>query len=384
MKNEKEKKKFELGSSRRRTANHQFVVKGSMRSADVEVIDTGYDFENQIYMDKENRKRKRILFCLFIFVIISAIIAAAIVKTHQGSYPHARTNYRLDESFVINAPPEIVINACKAVAVVGNRVFIGQDGGLYPVMEFDTKGKFVTGWGAGELASVQGMFATQDYLWVVDVENHTVNQFSHGGELRRQFGTNGVSGPGTDPLQFDRPTDVIVDAAGIVYIADGEGENDRIVVLNPSYTIKTIIGESGSAAGQFNVPHQLALEPSTNRIWVADERNNRVQVFDLDWYAYVGEWTASTGCDFYLPKGLAIDTDSSSVFVSTTSASGIPGDLIEIPAPRITNPLDFGNCAESDRWPAAEFYYHKLAYTSRNIYAVNPFDGTCVVRYYND
>ena len=41
-------------------------------------------------------------------------------------------------------------------------------------------------------------------------------------------------------------------------------------------------GESGSDAGQFNIPHNVAMTPSADGILVADRENSRVQIFGLD------------------------------------------------------------------------------------------------------
>lgn len=41
-------------------------------------------------------------------------------------------------------------------------------------------------------------------------------------------------------------------------------------------------GSSGTDAGQFAIPHNVAISPGDDRIIVADRENSRVQLFDLD------------------------------------------------------------------------------------------------------
>ena len=59
-------------------------------------------------------------------------------------------------------------------------------------------------------------------------------------------------------------------------------------------------GKAGSGAGEFNVPHALAMD-SRGRLFVADRGNNRIQIFDQEGQ-FVAEWK-----QFGRPSGLFID-----------------------------------------------------------------------------
>ena len=59
-------------------------------------------------------------------------------------------------------------------------------------------------------------------------------------------------------------------------------------------------GKKGEGAGEFNVPHGLAMD-SAGRLFVADRANSRIQIFDQDG-KFLDEWR-----QFGRPSGVFID-----------------------------------------------------------------------------
>ncbi len=99
-----------------------------------------------------------------------------------------------------------------------------------------------------------------------------------GGQGGGGFGGGGLPGAGVAGESFQRPTDVAWDKAGNIYVADGYG-NARVAKYEPSGKYIMSWGNRGTAPGQFNVVHGIAIDAQGN-VYVADEGNRRIQVFD--------------------------------------------------------------------------------------------------------
>jgi hypothetical protein len=82
----------------------------------------------------------------------------------------------------------------------------------------------------------------------------------------------------------------VVAADGDIFIADGHGQktNDRIVKFSKDGKFIKAWGKHGSAPGEFDVPHTIALD-SAGRVFVGDRSNSRVQIFDADG-KFLAEW----------------------------------------------------------------------------------------------
>ena len=85
---------------------------------------------------------------------------------------------------------------------------------------------------------------------------------------------------GSGRLQFQLPVSVTVHPqTNKVYVADCY--NHRIQVLNSDLTYSSSFGREGSNNGEFNCPYDLATDSDGN-VYVADSLNHRIQVFTAD------------------------------------------------------------------------------------------------------
>ena len=84
-------------------------------------------------------------------------------------------------------------------------------------------------------------------------------------------------GSGTSPGQFDEASSIELSSTGDVYVA---GHENRVQVFDYQGNLKFIFGTSGSTDGKFQHPHGLAMDRRTNTLYVGDQENHRIQVFD--------------------------------------------------------------------------------------------------------
>ncbi|XP_016045360.1 peptidyl-glycine alpha-amidating monooxygenase isoform X4 [Erinaceus europaeus] len=129
--------------------------------------------------------------------------------------------------------------------------------------------------------------------WVTDVALHQVFKLDPNSKEGPLLVLGRSMQPGSDQNHFCQPTDVAVDPdTGMIYVADGYC-NSRIVQFSPSGIFITQWGEESSGdnpkPGQFYVPHSLALVPHLDLLCVADRENGRIQCFKTDTKEFVRE-----------------------------------------------------------------------------------------------
>ena len=147
-------------------------------------------------------------------------------------------------------------------------------------------------------------------LYVADSCNNTVDVFdttsSH--NLVATLGVPLVAG--SDNAHFNWPQDVAVDGNGLIYVADQN--NDRVQVFDASRNYLRTIGVTGSVGNDFGLFHNptgLAVD-SSNRVYVGDSWNDRVQVFDSSgaYLTTIGGWWGSGTDEFRSVGGIALDS----------------------------------------------------------------------------
>lgn len=171
---------------------------------------------------------------------------------------------------------------------------------LPAVLKFDASGKLVKSFGAGMFTFPHGIHVDRrGNVWVTDAiplgggppptgKGHIVVKFSPEGKVLLTLGKAGL--PGDGPDTFNQPSDVITAPNGDIFVADGHGGNSnaRIVKFTRDGKFIKAWGKKGSAPGEFDTPHGLAMD-SRGRLFVADRNNNRIQIFDQEG-KFLEEW----------------------------------------------------------------------------------------------
>ena len=174
-----------------------------------------------------------------------------------------------------------------------------------PVIEFDAQGKVVQGWGQGPMDDTSswprnphGIFVDHnDFVWIGTYMHHRVMKFTRDGKLVLTIGEYDKNAGSSDEKLLGGPAGIWVDPRNNeVYIADGY-RNRRVVVFDgatgkylrhwgaygerpdDAYRFDPKTMADGALPKQFSTVHGLT-GSKDGKIYVADRRGNRIQVFD--------------------------------------------------------------------------------------------------------
>ncbi len=182
--------------------------------------------------------------------------------------------------------PTITLGASRYVSHGGSRLF-----------KFNADGEYEREMGQesyGALYAQQVRVDSDDFIWSVDQMSGQVVKFDPDGRIvmvmsRKPeamrlpaplFEQPAREGVGAAGESFQGPTDVAWDSQGNFYVADGM-RNARVAKYDSEGRWIKNWGSYGTAAGQFNVVHGIAIDAADN-IYVADYNNQRIQVFDTE------------------------------------------------------------------------------------------------------
>jgi DNA-binding beta-propeller fold protein YncE len=185
---------------------------------------------------------------------------------------------------VINLKPlSIASPTAMIIDKSNNRIYV-SDAGVRKVVVADLSGNFIRS--VGEPGDAAGQFNlpvamainSEGHLVVADAFSATVQVFDQDGKFIRKMGSRGDS-PGT----FQLIKSVAVDSSDNIYVVDGRAHN--ITIFNYQGDLLLVLGafyaasESGKLApGGFSVPIGIDID-STDKIFIVDQMNTRVQVF---------------------------------------------------------------------------------------------------------
>ncbi len=204
------------------------------------------------------------------------------------------------------------------IAVDGSGNVLVADTGNGRIETFSPTGAFLSiigtkGSGQGQFAHPNGIAIDRvGDIYVADAGNHRVLKLKPDGTFIAEW-----KGP---ELGFYGPRRIGVGPDDSIYVVD-QGHN-RIVKFSPDGQVSTTWGSKGKGDGQFDDPTSVAVDPITNKVYVADPRNKRIQLFDstgrflTKWS--IPEWGQPVGFE-----DLAIDSKVGRLYASSANTNAV-------------------------------------------------------------
>ena len=214
---------------------------------------------------------------------------------------------------VLNTTPSNIIEDLKeprgvAVNQEGQIVVVERDNHCITVLAVSVSGERgprfrigTKGSDPGQLQCPRGLAITAEGNYLVcDSGNNRIQLFSPEGHV-----LNCVGSEGSSPLQFNLPMWVSVHPqSNKVYVSDSD--NHRVQILNTNLTFYRTFGRKGKGNGEFDRPSAICFD-STGNVYVGDSVNHRIQVFTADG-KYLRQFRNGSG-ELNYPLGLAIDSN---------------------------------------------------------------------------
>lgn len=232
-----------------------------------------------------------------------------------GTYGTGDSRFTASPQFY--GPVGVEIDACGDVFVV--------DHNNHRVQKFTSTGVFITMWGWNGYGNGQFNYPVgiaidgRGRVFVLDRNNHRVERFSASNNDLTYLFKQKWGSYGSLDSQFSSPADIAVNpTTGEVYVADIY--NHRIQVFNAAGVFQRKWGAYGSSNGQFYYPQGVAVDPVNGEVYIADTYNHRIQVFNAAGVFQRG-WGASGNLNglFAYPTGIAVDHDAGVVYVADTN-----------------------------------------------------------------
>lgn len=271
-------------------------------------------------------------------------------------------------------------------------------------------------WSAGQFSKPRGIAADgKGNIYVADTANKRIQKFAGDGELLFSI-DSGQAGSG----ELREPLGITVDRAGNIYVTDGTtnrltkfgpngkfikewegpepafyGPRDvvaagshifvldqghwRVVKFDPETASFQQWGSNGSGEGQFN--ELTGIDATDDRIFVADARNDRIQVFDLNG-KFISQWPVPQWAAYiwHFPD-VAVDKESGRVYATSGWTNEVlvfdmNGNLVESIKTGPTLTLDNPSSLAIAKTPAGKRLY---ILNTANLFVESPASSVAIV-----
>jgi len=247
------------------------------------------------------------------------------------------------------------------IAVDANGNILVADTNNGRIEKFSPTGTFLStigikGTGYGLLGAPNGIAIDRaGNIYVADAGNHRVQKLAADGTVIDEW-----KGPDAG---FYGPRRIAIASDESIYVVD-QGRT-RIVKFSPDGQVLTVWGSKGNGDGQFDDHTSVAVDPRTNKVYVADPRNRRIQVFDSNgrfltkWV--IPEWGQPAGFE-----DLAVDSKMGRLYASSANMEAVL--IFDLNGTRIGRSTP--KAPDRLRGPSA------LALANRKLYVLNMYGNS--------
>ncbi len=215
--------------------------------------------------------------------------------------------------------------------VWGQEVIHVADGLNARVQVFTLTGTYLAEYGTfgepdapGTVTAVRRVAVASDGdAWIADLWGNRIERYDRSGSGFAYAATIGTPLPPDDDTRvFHEPRQVAVGPDAIVNVIDTV--HHRFVRFDGSGHIVGMCGDravEGAQLGEFNWPRGIAVDLATGEIWVADTKQNRIQVVrpDCTGLVFIGDFSGGSGPNqLSWPYGVAIRQADRIAFVTDT------------------------------------------------------------------
>jgi DNA-binding beta-propeller fold protein YncE len=270
-----------------------------------------------------------------------------------------------------------------------------------PVMEFDSAGKFIQGWGGPSPGyewpeTEHGIHV--DYkgnVWISanGAKDNQILKFTKDGKFLMQIGHSGKSKGSLDTENLNKPTGIYVyQKTNEVFVSDGY-INKRVIVFDadtgafkrmwgaygnkpddsvgPSYAGGLKAGDlDGSTLQQFNTVHCVRIS-NDDFLYVCDRTHNRSQVFRPDGTYVTEVFIARQSTGAGVVDGVAFSPDKEQKFMYVTDSPDQHVWILDRKALRV-----LGRFGRMGHYAGQTYHMHGIASDSKgNIYVAEGIEG---------
>ena len=209
-------------------------------------------------------------------------------------------------------------DAPTGIAVDASRNILVADTNNSRIEKFSPTGTFLStmgikGTGYGQLNAPNGIAIDRaNNIYVADASKHVVEKMTSDGSIIAEW-----KGPAPG---FYGPRRIAIGPDESVYVVD-QGRT-RIVKFSPDGQVLTIWGSKGNGDGQFDDPTSVAVDAANNKVYVADPRNRRIQVFDSSG-KFLTKWLVPEWGRPYGFEDLVVEPKTGQLYASSANMDSV-------------------------------------------------------------